>query len=317
MNVDAWIRPMRPGDIPAGEQVSSHAFYELDRRTSQRAWPEPTPRPPHRAEMWHRRTAHLLRTDPGGCWVAEADGEIVGLATSLTRELMWILASYAVRPGLQGRGIGRALLDAALQHGRGCLRGMLNASDDPQALRRYATAGFRLHPQLLLRGRVDRALLPVIEHVRDGVEGDRDLLDSLDRRTRGAAHGPDHEYLATELRLLVTDRPSGSGYAYASPVGRTGRARRDQPQGRRVADVGSAGEHRPRRTRRDQPRLPRERLGGRPRDGCPAGRLVQRLPRPAQDEGADAVHPARHPAVILPGPGIGGTPDGAACGRPT
>jgi GNAT superfamily N-acetyltransferase len=216
---DALIRPMTVADVPGAERLSSAAYYEVDLRTHRSDWPDPTPRPAHRSARWHRRTEHLLRTDPGGCWVAEEDGELVGFATSLTRELMWILASYAVLPGRQGRGIGRALLDAALHHGRGCLRGMLNASADPQALRRYALAGFTLHPQLQLSGHVDRALLPVVEHVRDGTDGDRDLLDSLDRRTRGAAHGADHELLAQELRLIVTDRPGGSGYAYVNGSG--------------------------------------------------------------------------------------------------
>jgi GNAT superfamily N-acetyltransferase len=217
--MSARIRPMRDDDVEACEQISSQAFLELDRRTYQRAWPDPSPRPPHRATAWQARTRHLLDTDPGGCWVAEVDEEVVGFATSLVRELMWILASYAVRPGLQGQGLGRALLEAALHHGRGCLRGMLNASADPQALRRYALAGFRLQPQMLLRGTVSREVLPVVRHVREGTVGDRDLLDSLDRRTRGAAHGPDHEVLARELRLLVTDRPAGSGYAYVTAGG--------------------------------------------------------------------------------------------------
>ena len=217
--MSARIRPMRPEDVAACETISSRAFHELDRRTFRRDWPDPEPRPPHRTEAWHTRTRHLLTTDPGGCWVAEAEGEVVGFATSLVRELMWILASYAVAPGLQGQGLGRGLLDAALHHGRGCLRGMLNASEDPQALRRYALAGFRLQPQMLLHGTVDRSVLPVVRHVRDGTPGDRDLLDSLDRRTRGAAHGPDHEVLAGELRLLVTDRPAGSGYAYVNASG--------------------------------------------------------------------------------------------------
>ncbi len=218
-SADARIRPMRDEDVPACEELSSRAFLELDLRTYPRDWSDPSPRPPHRVEAWRTRTRHLLTTDPGGCWVAEAEGEVVGFATSLVRELMWILASYAVRPDLQGRGLGRGLLEAALHHGRGCLRGMLNASDDPQALRRYVLAGFRLQPQLLFHGRVERALLPVVRHVRDGTPGDRDLLDSLDRRTRGAAHGPDHDVIATELRLLVTDRPAGSGYAYVNASG--------------------------------------------------------------------------------------------------
>jgi GNAT superfamily N-acetyltransferase len=216
---DVRIRPMRDDDVAVCERLSSQAFLALDQRTHQRGLPEPAPRSDDRAVAWQARTRHLLATDPGGCWVAEVDGEVVGFATSLVRELMWILASYAVRPGLQGRGLGRALLEAALHHGRGCLRGMLNASADPQALRRYATAGFRLHPQMLLRGSVARSVLPPVRHVREGTPGDRDLLDSLDRRTRGAAHGPDHEVLGRQLRLIVTDRPAGSGYAYVTDAG--------------------------------------------------------------------------------------------------
>ncbi|WP_249423743.1 GNAT family N-acetyltransferase [Nocardioides coralli] len=210
---------MRREDVAACERISSSAFHELDLRTHQRGWPEPSPRSEDRAARWRGRTEHLLDTDPDGCWVAEVDDELVGFVTSLVRELMWILASYAVRPASQGRGLGRVLLEAALHHGRGCLRGMLNASADPQALRRYVQAGFELHPHLLLTGRVERSLLPEVRHVREGVEADRDLLDSLDRRTRGAAHGPDHGVLMRELRLLVTDRASGSGYAYVDRTG--------------------------------------------------------------------------------------------------
>jgi GNAT superfamily N-acetyltransferase len=210
---------MRPEDVVAAERLSSAAFFEVDARNDRRADPPPEPRSPGRGRQWVERTLHYLATDPGGCWVAEVDGDMVGFATSFNRELMWILASYAVRPGLQGHGIGRGLLAAALHHGRGCLRGMLSASTDIGAIRRYRAAGFSLHPQMYLAGAVDRSAIPVVEKVRDGSAADFELMDSIDRRVRGAAHGPDHAWLAGTFRLVVSDTPSGSGYAYHAPDG--------------------------------------------------------------------------------------------------
>ncbi len=210
---------MREADVEALHEISDTTFLELDRRTHRRGWPEPERRSPAARASWILRQRHFLATDPDGCWVAESGGRIAGFATSYTRELMWILASFNVASDLQGAGIGTQLLGAAMQHGRGCLRGMLAASEDQAALRRYRQAGFSLHPQFLLRGYVDRTALPVTEHVRAGTDGDRDLLDSLDRRTRGAAHGADHEVLGRLFRLLVVDRGAGSGYAYVSETG--------------------------------------------------------------------------------------------------
>ena len=210
---------MRPEDVVAAERLSSEGFYEVDARLSPRGGPDPQPRSPARGAQWVERTLHVLRTDPGGCWVAEVDGEMVGCATSLTRELMWILSTYVVRPGLQGQGIGKALLAAALHHGRGCLRGMLSASADTKAIRRYRAAGFSLHPQMYLSGSVDRAAIPIVEKVRDGSAGDFELMDSIDRRVRGAAHGSDHALLLGMFRLVVSDTSTGSGYAFHAADG--------------------------------------------------------------------------------------------------
>jgi GNAT superfamily N-acetyltransferase len=218
--VAEWtIRPMRPEDVPVVERLSAEGFHELDTRMYRRSWPEPELRPAARGETWVARTLHLLRTDPGGSWVAEDETGILGAATSFTRELMWCLATYAVRPGLQGQGIGKPLLDAALHHGRGCLRGMLSASSDPKAARRYVLAGFTMHPQIFLTGTVDRSAIPVVEKVREGSAADIELMDSLDRRTRGAAHGPDHQVLLSTCRLQVSDSSTGSGYAYIEANG--------------------------------------------------------------------------------------------------
>jgi GNAT superfamily N-acetyltransferase len=213
------IRPMRRDDVAAAERLSAEGFHELDTRMFRRSWPEPELRPPARAGSWVTRTLHLLETDPGGCWVAEDAGGPVGVATSFNREKLWCLATYAVRPGFQGRGVGRSLLVAALHHGRGSLRGMLASSSDPRAVRRYRLAGFTLHPQMFLTGTVDRSAIPVVEKVRDGSAGDRELMDSIDRRTRGAARGSDHEVMLACWRLLVSDSATGSGYAYVDEGG--------------------------------------------------------------------------------------------------
>jgi GNAT superfamily N-acetyltransferase len=210
---------MREADLEAFGEITATSYYEVDARTYQRAWPDPVRRPPGRTGAWIERTRAALATDPGGCWVAEVDGELVGGAVSRVRELMWILASFAVRPEHQGQGIGTQLMAAAMHHGRGCLRGMFAASADPGAVRRYRLAGFDLHPQMLLTGVVDRSAIPVVERVREGTAADVDLLDSVDRRTRGAAHLSDHELLLAQFRLVVADHSTGSGYAYVDADG--------------------------------------------------------------------------------------------------
>jgi len=216
---DVVIRPMRPEDVPAAERLSAEGFHELDTRMFRRSWPEPQLRPADRGATWVARTLHFLHTDPGGCWVAEDESGLLGLATSFNREKLWCLATYAVRPGLQGRGLGKPLLAAALHHGRGSLRGMLSSSSDPKAVRRYRLAGFSLHPQMFLTGTVDRAAIPDLGKIREGTAGDIDLMDSIDRQTRGAAHGPDHELMLASWRLRVSDSTTGSGYAYTDQKG--------------------------------------------------------------------------------------------------
>ena len=170
------IRPAREADLEAIAAITAASYYEVDARTFQRSWPDPQPRPPSGNGHWIKRTRHTLTTDTEGCWVAEVDGEVVGVAISRVRELMWILASFAVRPEHQGQGVGTQLLAAAMHHGRGCLRGMFSA-------------------------------------------GDVDLLNSIDRQTRGAAHLSDHEVLLEQFRLIVCERSNGAAYAYVDESG--------------------------------------------------------------------------------------------------
>jgi GNAT superfamily N-acetyltransferase len=174
-------------------------------------------RDPARAARQDGRTRHLARTDPGGCWIVEDETTgPVGAVLSARREGTWSLSLLAVVPGAQGKEVGKALLARALHHGRACLRGIACAPGDPVAARTLRRAGLTLHPTVRLSGPVDTAGLdPLDGAVHQGTVRHRDLMDSVDRRTRGGAHGPDHEELLRHHALFVVDDLAGSGYCYA------------------------------------------------------------------------------------------------------
>ncbi|MGP3988596.1 GNAT family N-acetyltransferase [Streptomyces sp. 3N207] len=177
---------------------------------------------PPQATRSREKVRHIVRHDPAGSWLAEDEsGQAVGAAQSHIREGTWGLALLVVLPGLQGKGVGRALLQRTLEYGRGCLRGIICCSRHPAAARIYRQAGFELHPTIRMRGVVDRAGLGTVEGAAvAGGPRDRDLLDSVDRRLRGGAHGPDHEFLMRHNRLVVADDLAGSGYCYISEEGK-------------------------------------------------------------------------------------------------
>lgn len=218
-SVDLLVRPMRSADVAETEQLSADAFLVLERSLATPRDPEPQRRTPGRAQAWIERTSSICERDAAGCWVAERDGALVGVATSFRRETTWFLATYAVRPDQQGQGIGAALLKAAMGHARGCLRAMLSASADPRAARHYRLAGFDLHPQMSLSGTITLDQAPSIRHVRAGASGDQWWMDSLDRLARGAARGCDHDLLRAHHRLRVVEHNTGRGYVYTHPDG--------------------------------------------------------------------------------------------------
>jgi len=149
--------------------------------------------------------------------VAELDGRLVGVALGLRRGSLWFLSLLAVNTDLQAAGIGRRLLDAALEHGRDCPTGLICASPDPKALRRYGRAGFALNAGYEAHGVPDRSELPSGLSVREGDwDRDTDLVEQLVTERRGEPYGPDLVWLREQgTRLLVrhgaqsTDRAVG------------------------------------------------------------------------------------------------------------
>ncbi|WP_082871555.1 GNAT family N-acetyltransferase [Nocardia terpenica] len=210
---------MRADDVPAAERTSAAVFLEYDRRTRRVGDPEPEPRSAQVAERWIDRVRHFLEVDPHGCWVAAEGEQIVGLAISQNRDRLWYLATYGVLSDRQGQGIGKRLLDAVLTHADG-RQGMFASTVHPAATRRYRLAGFSLHPLMRMTGTVDRSTLPPVTGLADGSAADFDWMDRLDQRLRGAGHGPDHQLLLNNYRLVVSRANDKPGYVYIDNQGR-------------------------------------------------------------------------------------------------
>jgi ribosomal protein S18 acetylase RimI-like enzyme len=143
-----------------------------------------------------QRTRHLLHTDPDGAWVADEDGNIVGMAQASLRGGHWDLSQLSASPGLQGRGIGRELLKRALAYGEPDAPRMIQCSRDPRAMALYTSFGFALHPALAgwgtLRPRsVSRP--PDVRRCEADEVGAAELalVDEVDRVVRGSTRAVD------------------------------------------------------------------------------------------------------------------------------
>jgi GNAT superfamily N-acetyltransferase len=172
---------MQPADVAAAQAVAGSVLFR---------GPAP-PTDPAQIRRGRSRVAHLQRTDPGGAWVAEAGGEIVGVALALVREGIWGLSLFAVAAEHQSRGIGRELLEAAFGHGADARGHIILSTERPAAMRRYARLGLDLRPCVAAAGIVDGGRLPAADGVRDAGPDGIPVADAIGRAIRGAGHGVD------------------------------------------------------------------------------------------------------------------------------
>jgi GNAT superfamily N-acetyltransferase len=209
------IRPMTPEDVPAADAMAWSAL-----KTQIPAEFVPARETQERRRRGQYRIAHLQRTDPGGAWVADDGGEIVGLALALVREGVWGFSLFGVHPDRQGQGIGRQLLDAALGYAEGCRGAIILSTTDPRAMRRYALAGFDTLPAVTFAGVPDRSAIPGGLRTRPAsAADDRELCDEISRHVRGAAHGPDLEAMEhVGCQLFVHDDGGWAAVRDGSPV---------------------------------------------------------------------------------------------------
>ena len=125
------------------------------------------------------QVVRLLAAGEQRAWVAEVDGRVVGFVAAFpTRTLQaegWEVDLLAVHPAHRGRGIGTALIEAAVEgaSGRGATRARAAVAVKNRASRRaFGAAGFRARPGTchLMRcdvaGATARPPLPGLEAIR-------------------------------------------------------------------------------------------------------------------------------------------------------
>jgi GNAT superfamily N-acetyltransferase len=179
------------------------------------ARPQPSNDQLRAMRLGHRR---FVERDGPGAWVAVAGSHVVGVAESIRRGRFWGLSMLFVHPDVQGRGIGRQLLGAAMGYAAGASERMIDSSPDPRAMRRYFLVGLAMHPAAQVWGAADRRAIPRSLPGRAGGEDDLDLVASVDAHV-GRARAEDVAFALGDdrLRLDVVDHGPGRGWMLSAP----------------------------------------------------------------------------------------------------
>src|SRR5580658_5144137 len=82
------FRPMTDADVPGAVNAFDSGFLAMRARYGLPVTASSLQNDRRR----QNRTRHFLATDPGGSWVAEDDGVIVGMSQSFVREGYWVLS---------------------------------------------------------------------------------------------------------------------------------------------------------------------------------------------------------------------------------
>ena len=200
------FRPMTDGDVAGAVHAFDSGFLAMRARYGLPVTASSLQSDRRR----QNRTRHFLATDPGGSWVAEDDGVIVGMSQSFVREGYWMLSQLGAVPGRQGRGLGRELLRLAHSHGDPQSPGTIQCSRDPKAMALYSDLGFSLHPVVagwgpLRPGAVQRPDQVVRYEGERVTDAQLDVVTGIDRAVRGSARQVDIAMMLSEEgnRLLL------------------------------------------------------------------------------------------------------------------
>lgn len=178
--------------------------------------------------------AFSLDDDPGGVWVAEDDGEIVGFALSWVCGSLWFLAELFVAPGQQGAGVGSELLARTFEHARkagATNKCLITFTFNVVSQGLYIRHGLQPRMPIYFFSASREALTPLPEsnklHATILQPGDAHLAElvRLDVATLGVSREKHHRFLRGDERtrgFLLHDAGECIGYAYTSENGHVG-----------------------------------------------------------------------------------------------
>jgi ribosomal protein S18 acetylase RimI-like enzyme len=119
MGSDVHVRPYEPADAARVKAITIEGFatVSVDAATD-RKWPGWLPQP-WSERKWQTTKLHI-EGHPEDCFVAVVEGVVVGYVTTTVLPAHGVghIGDLAVDAGTRGRGIGRRLLEHALDHFR-------------------------------------------------------------------------------------------------------------------------------------------------------------------------------------------------------
>jgi len=144
--VDVVIRPYRPADLPALRELTVTAFEGVTLEQNV----EDALGDLHGHDWRWRKSRHVdedVAADPGGVFVAEAAGRVVGyVSTRSDREAgRGRIPNLAVAADARNLGLGRRLIEHALEHFRAaglCYAVIETMAQNPVGNHLYPACGF-------------------------------------------------------------------------------------------------------------------------------------------------------------------------------
>jgi len=205
------IRPATPADVAECGRIIYEAFRGI---AEEHRFPPDFPTPEHATQLADMFIGHPAIFGV----VAEADGEVVGCNFLDERDSIRGLGPITVAPHAQARGIGRRLMQAALDRGRDAAGvRLLQDSFNTRSLSLYSSIGFDAKEPVALMTGTPKSRPPSDVEVRPLAAGDLDSCAALCRQVHGFDRR--HELSdALELFSPVVLLRRGRVTAYASTV---------------------------------------------------------------------------------------------------